>query len=565
MQERKDNVGKEIVVNAQGLETRVAILENRRLVEILFEREFSQQIVGNIYLGQVENVLPGMQSAFVDVGLEKNVFVHVKDLFPLSNKEQKKRIEELLEPGQELLIQITKESLGSKGPRGTCKLNLPGRYVVLLNYVNHVGVSRRIEDKEERKRLRQLAQDIVPADKGIIVRTVAAYKSNQEIKHDLNFLLKIWDDIHEGANNSKAPALIHQDLNLIKQIVRDNFTDRIDKFILDTKEDYYQVEELVDYISPRLKSRIYYYNHPKPIFDHYDIEEEIEKLLERKVWLNCGGYITIDTTEALTAVDVNTGKYVGKDNLQQTIVKTNIEAAREISKQLRLRDIGGIIIIDFIDMKSSQDQDKVLQVLKNKLAQDKTKTNILGLTKLGLVEMTRKKERERIGQFLQQDCSYCQGTGQILSEDTIVIQAIRKIREVLWKKKKEAILLEVHPNIAAKLIGLGGKNLEKLEKRLKKNIYIKGNPELHLEKVNILKFGSREEIEKLALPVEVGDELLLEVEERHLYRSQDGIARLKGYIIDIIDGGSKVDNKVQVKVVKVTKTYAQAKIIETIN
>ncbi|MCK8815878.1 Rne/Rng family ribonuclease [Natroniella sulfidigena] len=555
-------MGKEIVVNAQGLETRVAILENRKLVEILFERDFSQQIVGNIYLGQVENVLPGMQSAFVDVGLEKNVFVHVKDIYPSSNK---KRIEELLEPGQEILIQIAKESLGSKGPRGTCKLNIPGRYVVLLNYVNHVGVSRRIDDEEERKRLRQLAQDIVPNDRGIIVRTVAAYKSDQEIKRDLNFLLKIWDDIHKKAKKSSAPQLIHQDLNLIKQVVRDKFSDRIDKFILDTKEDYYQVEGLIDYTSPQLKSKIYYYNHPKPIFDHYDIEEEIESLLERKVWLNCGGYITIDTTEALTAVDVNTGKYVGKDNLQQTILKTNIEAAREISKQLRLRDIGGIIIIDFIDMKSSQDQDKVLQVLKNKLAHDKTKTNILGLTKLGLVEMTRKKEKERIGQFLQQDCSYCQGTGKILSEDTIVLQAIRKIREVLWKKKKEAILLEVHPNIAAKLIGLGGKNLEKLEKRLKKNIYIKGNPELHLETIDILKMGSREEIEKLALPVEVGDELVLEIEERHLFRSQDGIARLKGYIIDIKNGGSNVGKRVRVEITKVTKTYAQAKIIEVNN
>jgi ribonuclease G len=557
-------LSKEIVINDMGLETRIAILENRELVEIIYERDFSEQIVGNIYKGRVESVLPGMQAAFIDIGLEKNVFLHAKDLIPLAERKNF-RIEELIKTGQQLLVQITKEPLGTKGPRGTCKLNLAGRYLVLMNSKRHVGVSRRIDDNSERKRLKNIASELLPEDKGLIVRTVAAYKSEQELKKDLSLLLDLWNEIEEEASKERAPSLIYKNLNSVKQVIRDKFTSEIDKLIIDNKKDYHQAIRTLDHISPELESRVYYYDHPKPIFDYYNIEEEIKSLLKRKVPLNCGGYIIIDSTEALTAIDVNTGSYVGKDNLEDTVVKTNLEAAKEIAKQLRLRDIGGIIIIDFIDMKIDKDRELILDTLRSELTKDKTKSNILGLTKLGLVEMTRKNERERVGEFLQQECPYCQGTGSILSEDTIFLEVIRKIKEIFWESRAEAILLEVHPKLASRLIGVSGKNLEKLEKELNKEIYIMGNKELHLEDINVLKIGSNSEIQVLAKPLNIGERLNLKVEERHMNNLDDGIARLDGYIIDILEGGSLVGQRVRVEIIEVKKTYAIAEVVKTID
>ncbi|TDX49003.1 Rne/Rng family ribonuclease [Orenia marismortui] len=556
-------MNKEIVVNSRGLESRIAILENRSLVEIIYERDFNQHLVGNIYKGRVENVLPGMQAAFVDVGLEKNVFIHAKDLVSIVEKDNF-RIEEVLNPGQELMVQITKEALGTKGPRGTCKLNLAGRYLVLLNSKGHIGVSRRIDDGEERGRLRKIAKSILPEDKGVIVRTVAAYKSEDDLERDLSFLLNLWKQIEEESKLHNAPCLVYKDLDSLKQVIRDKFTPKVDKLIIDTKDKYHQAVKLIENISPKLNTRVYYYSHPKPIFDYYNIEEEIKGLLERKVALNCGGYIIIDNTEALTAIDVNTGSYVGRSDLESTVVKTNLEAAREIAKQLRLRDIGGIIIVDFIDMNLNKDQELVLEVLRKELSKDKTKTNILGLTKLGLVEITRKNERERVGDFLQQECPYCQGRGNILSEESIFLDTVRKIKEVLWKKNVEALLLEAHPSIAARLIGSSGKSLKNLEEELNKSIYIKGNKSLHLEEVNFLKMGSKEKIKKMAIPLVEGEKLVLEVEERHINNSADGIARLDGYIIDLLDAGSLVGEKVKVEIIEVNKTYAQGKVIEVI-
>ena len=557
-------MSKEIVINDIGLETRVAILENRKLVEIIYERDFSEQIVGNIYKGRVESVLPGMQAAFVDIGLEKNVFLHSKDLTPLV-EDKKFRIEQVVREGQEILLQISKEALGTKGPRGTCKLSLAGRYLVLMNSKRHVGVSRRIDDNSERRRLKSIAYDMLPVDKGLIVRTVAAYKAEEELKKDLDFLLNLWEEIEEEANKDRAPSLIYKNLNSVKQVIRDKFTLEIDKLIIDNKKDYHQAMRTLEHISPELESRVYYYDHPKPIFDYYNIEEEIKGLLKRKVSLNCGGYLIIDSMEALTAIDVNTGSYVGKDNLEDTVVKTNLEAAKEIAKQLRLRDIGGIIIIDFIDMKVDKDRELILDTLRRELDKDKTKSNILGLTKLGLVEMTRKNERERVGEFLQQECPYCQGTGNILSEDTIFLEVIRKIKEIFWESRAEAILLEVHPKLASRLIGVAGKNLDKLEEELNKEIYIMGNKELHLEDINVLKIGSNSEIQVLAKPLNIGERLNLKVEERHMNNLDDGIARLDGYIIDIIDGGSLIGKKVRVEIIEVKKTYAIAKVVRTID
>ncbi|SJZ92979.1 Rne/Rng family ribonuclease [Selenihalanaerobacter shriftii] len=558
---------KEILVDIDPRETRVAILEDKELAEIYFERDDEQRIVGNIYKGRVADVLPGMQAAFVDVGLDKNVFLHVSDAFSLVGKKKQNKnlsIQEVVQPGQKIMIQITKEPLGTKGARATCDLNLPGRYLVLMSTVDHVGVSRRITDNKERNRLKKIAHELKPDDKGVIVRTAAANKSRSELKHDLNFLLRLWDKTNHHYHNSQAPALIHKDLNLVNKLVRDKFTNKVDRMSIDDKEEYEDIKELLSFISPHLQSKVRLYQKSKPIFDYYEIEGAIEKTLQRQVWLDCGGYIVFDPTEALTAIDINTGKYVGSTNLADTVLKTNIEAAEEIARQIKLRDLGGIIIIDFIDMDNREDQNQVLSVLEAELKKDKTKTTILGLTELGLVEMTRKKEKEGVEEFLQTSCPYCEGRGRVLSEDTIALRAIRKLRHIFAECDEEAVLLKVHPRVASRLIGLGGNNLKELEEELHRHIYVKGSEELHIEEIEIVDISSKEKIAELASPVEVGEEITLEIEETHVTNKQDGISRIEGFIIDIIEGGHLVGETVKVEITDVYRTYAKGEVIRAI-
>lgn len=556
---------KEVLVDVDLRETRVAILEDKELAEIYFERDTEERMVGNIYKGRVEDVLPGMQAAFVNVGLEKNVFLHVSDalsLMPEKKRNKNLSIQEVVQPGQKIMVQITKEPLGTKGARATCDLNLPGRYLVLMLAVDHIGISRRINDSKERKRLKQIARNIKPEDKGVIVRTAAANKSGKELENDLDFLLKLWEKIVHHYRDSEAPALIHRDLNLVKKLVRDKFTTKVDRMLIDDQEEYEEIQELLNFISPHLQSRVKLYDKPKPILEYYGVESAIEEIMQRKVWLDCGGYIVFDPTEALTAIDVNTGKYVGSTNLADTVLKTNIEAAKEIARQVKLRDLGGIIIIDFIDMDKKADQQKVLSVLEEALKKDKTKTTILGLTELGLVEMTRKKEKEGVGEFLQTSCPYCEGRGQILSEDTVALKAIRRLRHLFAENDAEAVLLEVHPRVASRLIGLGGNNLKELEEELNRHIYIKGSEELHIEEIEIVDSGSKEEIAELASPVQVGEKKVLEVEETHVTNNEDGISRIEGFIIDIIAGGHLVGETIKVEITDVYRTYAKAEVIE---
>lgn len=559
---------KEILVDVDFKDTRVAVIEDNELSEIYFERENEQQVVGNIYKGIVTDVLPGMQAAFVNVGLEKNVFLHVSDALALVSEEKRKKklsIQEVVQPGQKIMVQITKEPLGSKGARVTCDLNLPGRYLVLMITMDHIGISRRITDSQERNRLKEITEEIKPEDKGLIVRTAAANKSAADLKRDFNFLIKLWEKIIHHYHNRQAPALLHSDLNLVSRIVRDKFTKKVDRMLINDREEYQETMELLDFISPNLKSKVQRYNRSKPIFEYYNLESAIDKTLKRKVWLDCGGYIIFDVTEALTAVDVNTGKYVGSTDLADTVLKTNKEAAKEIAKQLKLRDIGGIIIIDFIDMDNKQDQKEVLEVLEKALQQDKTKTTILGLTELGLVEMTRKKEKEGVEEFLQKSCPYCEGSGRVLSEDTVALRAIRRLRELFaGQDGDEAVLLEVHPQVAARLIGLGGNNLKELEAELNRHIYVKGSKKLHIEEIDIVQTGSKESIAELASPVEVGERKVLEIEETHVTNKQDGISRIEGFIIDVIEGGHLVGEQIEVEITEVYRTYAKAKVVRTV-
>lgn len=554
---------KEIIINVEKRETRVAVLVNRTLEEIYYERDDSSRIVGNIYKGRVADVLPGMQAAFVDIGLDKNVFLHVSDALSLLDDppETEPAINQVVRPGQEIMLQIIKEPLGGKGARATCDVTLPGRYLVLMTQINHIGISRRLETDNERGRMKELAEKICPPEMGLIVRTVAQGKNEQEIIDDLSFLMKLWEKIQEDFKKAPAASLIHSDLNLTQRMVRDLLTPDVVKVVIDSEKEYKSVMDMINMMIPHFKSRVYLYDDLAPIFHNYDIESEIDKALQRKVWLDCGGYIVFDPTEALTSIDVNTGKYVGKTNLKDTVLKTNLEAAKEIARQLKLRDIGGIIIIDFIDMDNHEDQKLILQVFEEELKKDKTRSTILGMTHLGLVEMTRKKVKQGLGEYLQSNCPYCSGKGTILSEETVAMKVVRKIKRLMSEKEFDAVLVGVNPDVASLLIGLGGQNLAELEYELKKDIYIKGCSELHREEIQIIKLGSKQELMKLAIPVVVGQEMMVLVEEAHMNNPDDGISRIDGYVLDIQHAGKLVNCKVKIKIENVYRTYAKANVI----
>lgn len=418
---------KEIIIDVGKTQTAVALLEDKELTELYVEKNESQSIVGNIYKGRVENVLPGMQAAFVNIGIDKNVFLYVKDAIPntyfdeeeegeFTDKYKNANINNFLKVGQEIVIQVVKEPISTKGARVTTHITLPGRFIVLMPTVEYIGVSRRIENDEERERLKVLADKYKPESMGIIIRTAAEGCNEEDIKEDISFLSMLWESIKNEQLQGSAPRIIHKDMNIVYRTVRDMFTNDIDKFVINDKEQYDQVLQVVNFISKDLVKRVELFDKAYEIFEYYDIKPKIIKALTRKVWLKSGGYLVIDQTEALTVIDVNTGKFVGSIDLKDTVLKTNVEAAREIAKQLRLRDIGGIIIIDFIDMHEKQHEEVVLDSLKNSLKKDRTKTNVLGITHLGLVEMTRKKVRQRIDNAFLSECPCCNGEGKILTD-----------------------------------------------------------------------------------------------------------------------------------------------------
>ena len=558
---------KQIIINSGLREKRAGILVDNELDEILLETDTYDQIASNIYRGRVKDVLAGMQAAFVDIGTEKNAFLHISDVYPLLNNKQKDKwnkkqlsIKHVLQPGQEIMVQVVKEAIGSKGPKVTCKISVPGRYFVLLPYEKRIGISRRIEDKDKRNHLKNIARDFTDNKYGVIVRTNAEGKQKEVLANDYHYLANIWSTIQDRYFNSRAPALVYKHVEMIKLIVRDYLSPEINKVVVDDRDVYHKLLEMTKKIVPHLKNRIFHYKKETPIFENYGIEKEMEKIFRRKVWLDSGGYIIIDSTEALVSIDVNTGKYIGEDNLQETVFQTNLEAAREIARQLKLRDLGGIIIIDFIDMTKNKHQNQVIDALEDELSNDRTKTAVLGLTQLGLVEMTRQKVRDDLGDLVQKDCPYCEGTGQVMSEKSMALEVIRRLRKMTMEEDFSAILLELHPRVAAVLIGSGGDKLEELEKKLAIEIYINGNKELHIEEFNILEKGTREKLRKRALPVNAGQKINVKIEESHINNEDDGIARIKGYIIIIKNAGHLVNEKADVRINEVSRTYARAEL-----
>jgi ribonuclease G len=508
-------MGSEILIDTTSHETRVALLENGSVTELYVERERDKGIVGNIYKGIVTKILPGMQAAFVDMGLRRAGFLYVADVESidggdslekfvedeppeeddklLADKRRPGRrmldspIEELLQEGQEILVQVSKEPIGTKGARLTSYITLPGRYLVFMPMVDHIGVSRRIVNEEERQRLKEIVREGKQPGVGFIVRTVSEGIDRHELHSDMAFLTKLWEDIQRKAAAAPAPALVHPDLNILLRTVRDLFTGEVDRLIIGSSQDYETCLEFVRSYLPYLQPKIQLYQGKEPIFEAYGVELEIERALGRKIWLKSGGYIVIDHTEALVAVDVNTGRFVGKRNPEETILQTNLEAIKEIVYQLRLRNIGGIIIIDFIDMEREESREKVYNALLNTLRSDRSRTRILKISELGLVEMTRKRVRESLGRVLCRPCLYCDGSGTIKSAATICYEILREIRRAAaTSEKRRKILVRLHPVVADLLLEEEGGFLEALEEEFQKQIIVKGDYDLHEEQYEVM-------------------------------------------------------------------------------
>jgi len=500
-------VSKRIVVNVGLLETRVAVQEGNLLTELYLERHRHRSIVGSVCKGTVTNVLPGMQAAFVDIGLSKDAFLYAGDYttnlsdvnrtmlvaadeddpdVELDGEDEEPRrqaagpIEEMLTRGQTVLVQVSKESLGTKGARITSFISLPGRYVVYMPQARHVGVSRRIRDERERDRLRAALRALTLPPGGFILRTNAEGKGESEFAHDVEFLGRLWAQIQARFESAATPAALHEEGDLTFRVVRDLFSPEVDEFVVDDRTAHDKVLGYVQTLVPALAERVRLYGDRKPVFDAFGIEKDIEKALRRRVWLKSGGYIVIDHTEALVSIDVNTGKYDGKRDFEQTVLKINLEAVSEVVRQIRLRDLGGIIIIDFIDMEVAEHREQVYKAVKRALAEDKARTNVLEISELGLVEMTRKRVRQDLRALLSQSCPTCRGTGVVKSNETLATEIYRAVQA---KAAAEAppgegreIVTRVHPDLASYLEGEGRPDLQRLEAALEVKITVQAAP-----------------------------------------------------------------------------------------
>ena len=511
-------MGKRIVVNAGVTETRLAVQDGTQLVELYVERAGRRSIVGNIYKGVVTNVLPGMQAAFVDIGLQKDAFLYVGDYTadrgedsgavppdadedpvdlddgedePLVKTESEHRrdatpIEELLRKGQEVLVQVSKESLGTKGARITSFVSIPGRYIVYMPQSSHVGVSRRIHDDAERDRLRGIVKGLPPPPGGFIVRTVAEGKADEELTADIQFLTRLWGQVQSRFESAPAPSLLHEEMDLTFRVVRDLFSPDIEEFVVDTPAAYEKCLHFAESLVPQLASRVRLYAAPQPVFEATGIEKEIDKALRRRVWLKSGGSIVIDHTEALVAIDVNTGKYVGKRDFEETVLKINLEAAAEVIRQIRLRDLGGIIIIDFIDMERAEHRDQVFQALMKALADDKARTNVLEISELGLVEMTRKRVRQGLQSLLTVACPTCKGAGTVKSDLTLTAEIFRKVQAGAREGDGPEVVIRVHPEMAHHLEADQREGLERLQGLVERKVVIQGMPSYHREQYDLI-------------------------------------------------------------------------------
>ncbi len=498
---------REILISAGPRETRVAILEDDRLAELLVDRPEVRRLVGNIYRGKVEAVLPGIQAAFVDIGLGKSAFLHASDLIEPEEDELEEEegsngkgggggggggrsgprklpnIQDLVKRGESILVQVTKEPIGTKGPRVTAQVSLPGRNLVYLPFASKVGVSRKIENREERARLRQMVSQLLPKDSGgVIIRTVAEDLTEDHLRHELKSLLALWKKIKRKATFVRPPALVQREASLTSGIIRDLFSDNVDHLWVDSKELHEEVGRYLEQVDPELLQRVTFYDEPTPLFDKFDIEAEIRDLFKRRVELPTGGYLIIEPTEALISIDVNTGRYTGSaKDPEKTILRTNLEAAREIARQLRLRDIGGIIVIDFIDMESRPNRDKVLQELRGHLERDRARTRAFAVSELGLIEMTRQRVRESLWASMTIACPACEGTGRVFRPEVVVRRIERSLRRVAHEKKDRQLTVRVHPEVALYLLEQEPDSLKEMTRSSGVDLELRDDPMMRLD------------------------------------------------------------------------------------
>jgi ribonuclease G len=490
---------REILITATPQETRVAILEDEVLVELMVDRPDAERIVGDVYLGQVQAVLPGIQAAFVDIGTEKAAFLHVSDVVPEEDEDDdddapprdRKNgnhppIQDMIEKGQRLLVQVSKEPISTKGPRVTAHISLPGRFLVFMPGSSHIGVSRKIDDREERARLRAMAKEVVPEGVGVIIRTVGEELTREVFQREFTTLHETWKKIQKRSKSARPPALIHREAKLTSGIIRDVFTAKVDALTIEGREVYNEVKQYLDGVDPSLMSRVHLYVDPVPLFDKYGIEEAIREAFQRRVDLPSGGYIIIEPTEALVSIDVNTGRYTGKKDPEKTILKTNVDAAKEIARQLRLRDIGGIVVCDFIDMDSKANQDRVLQELRQHLARDRARTRAFQVSELGLIEMTRQRVRPSLFQSLTEPCPHCGGSGRVFRPETVTRRVERAIRRIAVQQREKRVTIRVHPQVALYILEDEPDFMRRLEKTLSLNVDLRDDPLMKQDEFRLL-------------------------------------------------------------------------------
>lgn len=509
-------MNKKMLIESDAHQTRVAILEQDRLAEIFIERHHQLGVVGNIYKGRVNRVLPGMQAAFVDIGLERDAFLYVSEVSdPMANFEpmeeaeessddeaepasdesgardepediERPSIDQLLKPGQEIVVQVLKDALPNKGARVSTQITLPGRSLVLLPNVDHLGVSRRIEDEEERARLRELLEQLKPPQAGLIVRTAGEAGQHDELAQDLEYLLRLWQRLKVRSEAVSAPTMLHRDLDLGLRVVRDYLSSDYSVIWVDGDDTYEKIVDFIDQIQPSLLPRVKLFQQDAALFERFDIDVEIAAALKTKVWLKSGGHIVIHPTEALVAIDVNTGRYVGQHNLEDTVLTTNLEAVQEVVRQVRLRNLGGIIVIDLIDMTEQEHRDQVYAALELEMSKDRAKHKILNISEFGLVEITRKRSRPSLERTLTQPCPYCRGSRRIKSLTTICLDLRRQLLRQRDRYRDREILLRVHPDVSQTLQKQQQSVLSELEKVLRSEILLQSDPNLHHESFDIL-------------------------------------------------------------------------------
>jgi ribonuclease G len=563
---------KTILVSADRGETRVAVLESktkggkRNVAELYIERRSRRSIVGNIYKGKVDNVLPGMEAAFVDIGLERNGFLHVDEIVMPNGEQAPKRgrgkgprIGELIKPGQEILVQVVKDPLKSKGARLSMNLSIAGRYLVYAPQGGGVGVSRRLSESE-RDRLRKMVDRTYKGPGGLIVRTAAHGAKKSDFVREIGYLHRLYEVLERRTKQTKAPGLVFQEADLPVRVLRDVFLSDFERAVIDSPKQMERVTGFFQRTAPELVEKVEEYDGKKPLLEKWGVDKEIESTLERRVDLPSGGYLIIDYAEALTVIDVNSGSFTGrgKGGLEETITRVNTEAAEEVVRQLRLRDIGGIIVVDFIDMARAKNRDKVLKTMRKALDADKSKSYVVEISPLGLVEMTRQNITDGVREILTGPCPTCEGEGVVLSAETVSLEGLRKMRD-LATRDAEAFLLRVNPKVAAELIDPDS-GLAELERETGKQFHFEGGDALAIETFELVEAGSRAEIEERALPFKVGEEVLVTIEEPHMYNADDAVARIDSYIVSVSGGGPFVGQRKLVRIEQVERAAAVASL-----